>query len=86
MLENILFYGFAACCVIYGISTLLIKYILKQNGYFVPWLNTDLSDFKNLRLLAKQEKKYRPLYFLYITLTVIAFSLIILIVITMFGS
>lgn len=83
MIENILFYGFAASCIIYGIITFLVKYVLKISGYQVTLFNIDFSDFKNLRSLARREKKYRFLYFAYILLTVIPLSLVIAIVITM---
>jgi len=84
MIENILFYGFAASCIIYGIITFLVKDVLKISGYQVTLFNIDFSDFKNLRSLAKQEKKYKFLYFAYISLTVISLFLVIAIVITMF--
>jgi hypothetical protein len=84
MIENILFYGFAASCIIYGIITFLAKDVLKINGYQVTLFNIDFSDFKNLRSLARQERKYRFLYFAYIFLTVIPVSLVIAIVIRMF--
>lgn len=84
MIENILFYGFVSSGLIYGILTFLTKYILKINGYQVTLINIDLSDFKNLRLLTRKEKKYRLLYFAYVIFTVIPLSLVIAIVITMF--
>jgi len=66
MAENILFYGFVTSCIIYGIFTFLVKAILKSNGYQVVIFNIDFSDFKNLRSLAMQEKKYRFLYLAYL--------------------
>lgn len=83
MIENILLYGFATSCIVYGIITLLVKGVLKISGYQVTLLNTDFSDFKNLRLLARREKKYRLLYFAYIISAVIPLSLVIAIVIIM---
>ncbi|OQB59760.1 MAG: hypothetical protein BWX96_02576 [Bacteroidetes bacterium ADurb.Bin145] len=84
MAENILFYGFVTSCIIYGIFTFLVKAILKSNGYQVVIFNIDFSDFKNLRSLAMQEKKYRFLYLAYILFSIIPLSLIVIILITLF--
>lgn len=84
MIEHILFYGFAASCIIYGMITFLVKDVLKINGYQVTLFNLDFSDFKNLRSLGKREKKYKFLYFAYVSLTVIPLFLVIAMVIIMF--
>ena len=84
MIENILFYGFAASCIIYGIITFLVKDVLKISGYQVTLFNIDFSDFKNLRSLARREKKYRFLYLAYILFSIIPLSLIVIILITLF--
>lgn len=71
MIEKILFDGFGASVIIYGIITVLVKVVLHKSGYRVPLFNSDFSDYKKLHSLAKQEHKYRVLYFIYVLLTIL---------------
>lgn len=80
MIEHFLFYGFAILCMVYGIITIVIKIILKRNGFYVTLLNTDFSDFKNLRSLVKKEKKYMIYYYVFILMTIVPLLFVILLV------
>jgi len=77
MIEHLLFYGFALLCIVYGVINIVVKIILKRNGFTVPFLNTNFSDYKSLHSLAKKEKKYMIYYYIFVMMTVLPFLFII---------
>jgi hypothetical protein len=66
---------------IYGITAIYTKIVLKKNGYDIIYFYTEPSDYKNLWVLTKEQKKYIPLLILFISapiLLLLVFFLIIL--------
>jgi len=86
MIENLLFNGFTASCILFGIITILAKVVLKKNGYYVSILNVDFSDFKNLGSLAKKEKRYGYFYVAFVLLALIPVLFLLLFVLTMLNK
>ena len=66
---------------IYGVTAIYTKILLKKNGYNITYFYTEFSDFKNLWILSKEQKKYMPLLILFILsiiLLLVAFFLIVI--------
>ena len=63
-----------------AISSIYITIILKKNGYPSSFSNIGLfSNIKNLWFLAKEQKKYKPLFFVFISSTILSLVMFILI-------
>jgi hypothetical protein len=74
----ILFVIFAS---IYGITAIYTKMLLKKNNTSVTFFYTEFSDYKNLWILAKKQKKVKPLLFLFISSTILSLLMFFLIII-----
>jgi len=67
---------------IYGITAIYSKIVLKKYHKNIILYYTSLSDYKYLWDLAKKQKKYIPLFFIFISSTIFSLIMLILIVIS----
>jgi len=65
---------------IYGLTAIYTKIILKNNNKKVVFFFTSFSDYKYLWSLAKKQKKYKLLFILFVSSTILSFVLFLLIV------
>ena len=80
---------FSVFGIIYILILFYVKIVLKKNGYHVVIIDSDFSDFKNMYLLSKRNKKFSKLFicfiisalmpiFVIITLLLIQFEIILI--------
>jgi len=84
MIESLFFYGFVTSSMLAVITSIVVKVILKRNGYFVTLFDIELSDLRNLYKLSKKEPKYYNFFYVVIMLFALPLLCFILFVIVIF--
>lgn len=69
--------------IIYILISIYVKIVLKKNGYHVVIINSDFSDFKNMYLLSKKNKKFSKLFICFILSALIPVIIFITLFITL---
>ena len=80
---NIAIILFSVFGIIYILILFYVKIVLKKNGYHVVIINTDFSDFKNMYLLSKKNKKFSKLFICFILSALIPVIIFIILFITL---
>ena len=62
MTEKYFFFSFIFMGVPYVFFITYVKLVLKKNNYKITLLDFDFSNYRNIKKLSKDEKKYRWLY------------------------
>ena len=78
-LYTVLFIIFSS---IYGITAIYTKILLEKNGFNITYFYTEISDYKNLWILGKKQTKYKLLFIIYISSTILLFTTFFLIAIS----
>ena len=78
-LYTILFVTFGS---IYGLTAIYTKIVLKKNNKNIIPFFTSFSDYKYLWTLAKEQKRYKLLFILFVSSTILSFVMFFLIMLS----
>ncbi|MFC2152684.1 hypothetical protein ACFLSE_09160 [Bacteroidota bacterium] len=71
MIEQLLFNSFIAFIMPNIGIHIWVRYILKKEGYSISFFDVDFSTFRNLKELSERDIRYKTLYWLFMTLTIL---------------
>lgn len=64
---------------VYGILSIYVKILIRNKGYSITFLYTEISDYKALYEIGKRNKNFYTLFWLYIGVTIAPIILMLII-------
>lgn len=73
---------FVVFATIYGVLIIYVKTLLKNKGFSVTFFFTEISDYRALYKLGKQDSTYLALFYLFVASTVLPLIVLIIMFLT----